>query len=103
MRQRHPGGPRGVVGLHRDEPDVEIGAEPLQLVHVDRDRLGLEGIVRPADRDTLTLQNFDLLGPRIHQGDLVAGPREERAQVAADRTRADEEHSLGHLEFLLVR
>jgi hypothetical protein len=72
-------------------------------VHVQRHRLGLEGIVGTADRDTLTLQSLDLLGPRIHQGDVVSGPREERAQVTADRARADEEHSLGHLDSLRVR
>ncbi len=85
------------------KPMSKSRAEPLQLVHVDRDRLGLEGIVGTGDRDALAAQRLDLLGPGIHQGDLVAGPREERAQVAADRTRADEEHPLGHLEFLLVR
>src|SRR5678815_964440 len=34
--QGHPGGPRGVVGLHRDEGDVEVGVQALQLVDVQR-------------------------------------------------------------------
>jgi hypothetical protein len=87
--------PRGVVHLHRDEGRLEVARQPLRLVQVIDRRPRLERVVRPRDGDALLADGLDLLRPRIDQGHVVSRTREEPAEIAADRARADEEHLHG--------
>src|SRR5262249_8753827 len=87
-------------GLHRHEGDVEVGAEPLSLVNVERRRPRLEGLVRPGDLEALLADRLDLLGPGVDQGDVVAGPGQETADIAADRACADEKDSWAHARII---
>src|SRR5439155_1745702 len=52
-------------------------------------------IVRSRDGDALLADRLDLLRPRIDQGHVVSRTREEPAEIAADRARADEENLHG--------
>ena len=91
---RELGGPRGVVRLHRDHREVEVLGQPRRLVEVHRLRARRERVVRPRHRDAARVDGVDLLGPRVDEGQVVAGPRQERADVAAHRARPDEEDLL---------
>jgi len=76
--------------------DVEVRREPLRLVDVERRGPCLEGLVRPGHADAPGAYRLDLLGPGVHERDLVPGPGEEAAEIAADRACADEEESWAH-------
>jgi hypothetical protein len=52
--------------------------------------------MRPCHCDAAGTNGLDLLGPRIDERDVVTGAREERAEVAADSSRTDEEDLLAH-------
>ena len=56
-------------------------------------RLGarLERVVGPGDGDPALADGLHLLGPGIHDGHVMARPREEGPQIAADGAAADEE------------
>src|SRR5437870_4393408 len=74
-----------------------VGASNLgRLVEVIDGGARLERLVGPGDRDPALTDRLDLLGPRIDQRHVVTRAREKRAQVAADRARADEENLLAH-------
>src|SRR5215469_2607818 len=64
---------------------------------------GLEGIVRSRHGDTLLPDGLHLLGPRIDDGDVVAGAREKRTEVTSDCSGADEEQLLDHVFLLCGR
>src|SRR5262249_34318346 len=96
MTDRQLRRPRGVVDLHGHEHDLEVARQAEGLVQVVDGGTRLEGLVGPGHRDPALTDRLDLLGPGIDQRHVVAGARQERAEVAADRTRADEEYLLAH-------
>src|SRR4030095_16570180 len=102
MTQRHLGGPRRVVYLHRHERQVEVARQALRFAEMKRLRMRLERVVRPGDRDALLADLLDLLGPRIDERHVVAGPREKRTDVASDGSGADEQDLLGHVALPVV-
>ena len=55
-----------------------------------------QGLVRPGHAEAAGTYRLDLLGPGVHQRDLVPRPGEEAAEIAADRACADEEQSWTH-------
>ena len=96
MTDRELGGPGGVVDLHGHERDLEVTRQPERLVEVIDGGARLERLVGPGHRDPALTDRLDLLGPGIDQRHVVTRAREKRAQVAADRARADEENLLAH-------
>ena len=90
------GSPRGVVGLHRDEGELEVPRQARGLVEVHGGWPDDEGIVRTLDVEPVTPDRLDLLGPRIDEGDVMAGAGQMAAEVAPDRSRSDEHESLRH-------
>src|SRR5712691_5927888 len=56
----------------------------------------LERLVRSRHRDTALADGLDLVDPRIDEHHIVAGPRQERPEVASDGSSADEEQLLAH-------
>ena len=96
MPQRELRRPLRVIDLHGDEGDLEVAREPLGLVQVHGLGARVERVVRSGHRDALAADGLHLLGPGVHDRDVVTGAREKGAQVTADRPSADEEHLLGH-------
>jgi hypothetical protein len=90
MGERHLGRPLGVVGLHRDEDRLERRGDALQLVDVqrpDRDRVLAAGT---GELEAAPLHGLDVLGPLIHERDVVPRLGEQPADHAADGARAED-------------
>ena len=63
--------------LHGDERELEVPGQPRGLVEMDGAGAGVERIVRAVDGEAVPPDRLHLLSPRIDQGDVVAGSREE--------------------------
>ena len=91
------GRPLGVVGLDRDEAEVERLLDRLHLVQVQ----GVDGNAdvadqRAAETQAVLLHRFDVVDPVVDQRHVVAGSGEQTADHAADRARSDDSDAFGH-------
>jgi len=83
-------------GRERSKRREDLARRHVFRAELERRRPRLEGLVRAGHADAAGAYRFDLLGPRVHEGDVVPRAGEECAQVAADRACADEEDSWAH-------
>ena len=98
------GGPLGIVGLDGDENEVERLGDALGVgqVHSFDARLAgggrrhREGPLAAGDAEAVGPHLLHVLRPHINERDVLALAGKERANVAAQRTRAHDANLVGH-------
>src|SRR5262249_33644940 len=89
--------PDRVVRLRADEGHLDrLLEEALRLVKVERGRVNEKLPLGALEVQPLPPDRLDVLRPGVDQGDVLTGPRQVTADVAADRAGAHERDSLAH-------
>jgi hypothetical protein len=86
----HGGGPLGVIGLDGDEHGVEGLRHLLELMNMERAHRHHVIAAGAREAQPLGADGLDVLGPLIHQRDVLARLREQPAHHAPDRAGPDD-------------
>ena len=92
--------PRGVVGFHADEGDVDrlllgelLGVGDMQRAHRHGE---LRHVMAWVTRRPCLLHVLDMLGPGIDEGDVLARLHHMRPGIAADGARSHDDDLVAH-------